>query len=59
MLLVTLLFWAFLACYIVHVIDETLLNGGFVKWIADNFWADVQCADVLLVQRRIHWGDLA
>jgi hypothetical protein len=22
----------------VHVLDETLINGGFVKWIADNFW---------------------
>jgi hypothetical protein len=33
-----ILFWAFFASYIVHVLDETLLNGGFVKWIADNFW---------------------
>lgn len=33
-----LLFWAFLASYVVHVLDETLLNGGFVRWIADNFW---------------------
>jgi hypothetical protein len=32
------LFWAFFASYVVHVLDETLLNGGFVKWIADNFW---------------------
>ena len=34
----SVLFWAFFASYIVHVLDETLLNGGFVKWIADNFW---------------------
>jgi hypothetical protein len=33
-----LLFWAFLGSYFVHILDETLLNGGFVKWIADNFW---------------------
>lgn len=32
------LFWIFLAAYIVHILDETLLNGGFVKWITDNFW---------------------
>ena len=32
------LFWAFLASYVVHILDETLLNGGFVRWIADNFW---------------------
>lgn len=34
----SLLFWAFLASYVVHVLDETLLNGGFVRWIVDNFW---------------------
>lgn len=34
----SILFWAFLASYIVHVLDETLMNGGFVKWIAGNFW---------------------
>ncbi len=33
-----ILFWAFFASYIIHILDETLLNGGFVKWIADNFW---------------------
>ena len=38
MLFLSILFWAFLASYIVHILDETLLNGGFVKWIADNFW---------------------
>jgi hypothetical protein len=32
------LFWAFLASSVVHILDETLLNGGFVRWIADNFW---------------------
>ena len=37
-LFVSLLFWAFLATYIIHLLDETLLNGGFVKWIAENFW---------------------
>ena len=35
---VSLLFWVFLATYIIHILDETLLNGGFVKWIQDNFW---------------------
>jgi hypothetical protein len=32
------LFWVFFAAYVVHILDETLLNGGFVKWVADNFW---------------------
>jgi hypothetical protein len=35
---VSMLFWGFLASYIIHIIDETLVNGGFVKWIAENFW---------------------
>ncbi len=34
----SLLFWIFLGSYIVHLLDETLLNGGFVQWIKDNFW---------------------
>ena len=34
----SVLFWVFFGSYVVHVLDETLLNGGFVKWIADNFW---------------------
>ncbi len=38
MVFLSLLFWVFLACYVVHILDEALLNGGFVRWIADNFW---------------------
>jgi len=38
MLFLSLLFWGFLAAYIIHILDETLLNGGFVQWIVDNFW---------------------
>jgi hypothetical protein len=38
MMFLSILFWAFFASYVVHVLDETLINGGFVKWIADNFW---------------------
>jgi hypothetical protein len=30
MLFLSLLFWAFFASYVVHILDETLLNGGFV-----------------------------
>ena len=32
------LFWAFFATYVLHVLDEALVNGGFVQWIRDNFW---------------------
>ena len=36
--LVNILFWAFFASYVIHILDETLLNGSFVQWIKDNFW---------------------
>ena len=36
--LVNILFWAFFASYVMHILHETLLNGGFVQWIRDNFW---------------------
>jgi hypothetical protein len=35
---INILFWVFFAAYVVHVLDETLMNGGFVKWISENFW---------------------
>jgi hypothetical protein len=38
MIVLSLLFWTFLASYIIHILDESLLNGGFVQWIRDNFW---------------------
>ena len=36
--MISLLCWAFFASYIVHLIDETLINGGFVQWVSTNFW---------------------
>lgn len=38
MAFLNILFWVFLASYVIHILDETLMNGGFVKWIATNFW---------------------
>ena len=38
MLSLNILFWAFFAAYVVHLLDEALLNQGFVRWIVDNFW---------------------
>jgi hypothetical protein len=37
-MIVSLLFWAFFASYLVHIIDETLVNDGFVHWVKANFW---------------------
>jgi hypothetical protein len=33
-----LLVWAFLASYMIHLVDETTMNGGFIQWIKTNFW---------------------
>jgi hypothetical protein len=33
-----LLAWALLAAYVVHLLDETLMNGGFVQWVSRHFW---------------------
>lgn len=38
MLLVSLLFWGFLASFVIHILDEAVLNGGFVQWVKENFW---------------------
>jgi hypothetical protein len=38
MLFLNILFWVFFAAYVVHILDETLLNGGFVQWIVKDFW---------------------
>ncbi len=37
-MLLHLLFWAFFASYVIHLLDETLINGGFVAWVIANFW---------------------
>ena len=33
-----LLFWALLASYVAHLLDETMMNGGFVSWVQTSFW---------------------
>lgn len=33
-----LLFWALLASYVAHLLDETMMNGGFVRWVQVSFW---------------------
>lgn len=32
------LLWTFLASYVIHIIDEKLMNGGFVLWFQTSFW---------------------
>lgn len=32
------LLWTFLVAFIIHLIDETAVNGGFITWIQTSFW---------------------
>ena len=32
------LLWAFLASYVIHLVDETTMNGGFIRWFQASFW---------------------
>lgn len=36
--MISVLFWAFFGTYVIHILDETILNGGFVQWIKQDFW---------------------
>jgi len=36
----SLIFWAVLAAYIVHILDETLMGGGFVQKVRQHWWAE-------------------
>lgn len=35
-----LLAWGLLASYVIHLLDETLMNGGFVHWVSTRFWPE-------------------
>ncbi len=35
---VDLIAWALLAAYVVHLLDESLMSGGFVNWVDAKFW---------------------
>ena len=32
------LLWSFLASFVIHIVDETVMNGGFVQWFRTSFW---------------------
>jgi len=32
------LFWAVFASYVVHIVDETLIGGGFVAKVQEHWW---------------------
>ena len=33
-------FWGVLAAYIIHILDETLMNGGFVEKVRQHWWPE-------------------
>lgn len=47
-----LLAWGLLAAYVVHLLDETMMNGGFVRWVSGNFWPEYN-------QRMFFWFNVA
>ena len=51
----SIIFWAFFASYIVHIIDETLINGGLVDFI--KLLARLSHAYVLLIQGCLYFSD--
>jgi hypothetical protein len=32
------LFWAVFASYVIHIVDETLIGGGFVAKVREHWW---------------------
>jgi hypothetical protein len=33
-----ILLWTFLASYVIHILDETTMNRGFIHWMQASFW---------------------
>jgi hypothetical protein len=43
--ILTFLFWANFAAFTAHLLDETLMGGGFVTFIQRHFWAGFKISD--------------
>jgi hypothetical protein len=43
--ILTFLFWANFAAFIVHLLDETLMGGGFVPFVQSHFWTGFLMGD--------------
>jgi hypothetical protein len=35
---INLIFWAYVAAYVIHILDESLLGENFVEMVKRNFW---------------------
>jgi hypothetical protein len=36
--ILSICFWAVLAAYVIHIVDETLMGGGFVQKVREHWW---------------------
>ena len=36
--ILSICFWAVLAAYLIHIVDETLMGGGFVQKVREHWW---------------------
>ncbi len=43
--ILTFIFWLNFAAFAIHVMDETLMGGGFVPFIQRHFWAGFKITD--------------
>jgi hypothetical protein len=43
--LLTFLFWANFASFIIHLLDESIMAGGFVSFVQRNFWQGFTMTD--------------
>lgn len=39
---ISLLFWGYVAAYVIHILDEALLGETFVPMVRRNFWAEYE-----------------
>lgn len=46
--ILTFLFWANFAAFTMHLLDETLMGGGFVPFIQMHFWSGFLITDFVL-----------
>jgi hypothetical protein len=42
MIPISFLFWGYVAAYVVHILEESLLGENFVEMVRKNFWPEYQ-----------------
>jgi hypothetical protein len=52
-------FWGVLAAYIIHILDETLMNGGFTQKVKEHWWPDRRRALFIFPANCHHAGRIS